>query len=71
VKSRVSDAAIGVRVTPTGWRIFMKKLVLTVLAFTASVAGASAADLAARPYTKAPASVTDRVGLRKYMSFVK
>jgi outer membrane immunogenic protein len=33
----------------------MKKLALAVAILTASVAGASAADLAARPYTKAPA----------------
>jgi len=35
----------------------MKKLVLAALALTASSVGASAADLAARPYTKAPAPV--------------
>ena len=36
---------------------FMKKLAFATLVFTASIASASAADLAARPYTKAPAPV--------------
>jgi outer membrane immunogenic protein len=40
-----------------GLAIFMKKLALAALGLTASVVCASAADLAARPYTKAPVPV--------------